>query len=61
MFENVRGLLRPAFANYVEFIRLQLTYPGFPVSDNVDWKTNLRRLQPLSTNHRKRSKPAIMV
>ncbi len=45
VFENVRGLLRPAFANYVEFIRLQLTYPGFPISENVDWETNLRRLQ----------------
>ena len=44
LFENVRGLLRPAFANYVEFIRLQLTYPTFPVSDNLDWETNLRRL-----------------
>jgi DNA (cytosine-5)-methyltransferase 1 len=45
MFENVRGLMRPAFSNYVEFIRLQLTYPDFPVSGNVDWETNLRRLQ----------------
>lgn len=45
MFENVRGLLREAFANYVEFIRLQLTYPNFPVSDNVDWDVNLGRLQ----------------
>lgn len=45
VFENVRGLLRSAFANYVEFIRLQLTYPTFPVSDNVDWEGNLRRLQ----------------
>ncbi len=44
IFENVRGLLRSAFVNYVEFIRLQLTYPAFPVSDNVDWETNLRRL-----------------
>jgi len=44
IFENVRGLLRSAFANYVEFIRLQLTYPTFPVSNNVDWETNLRRL-----------------
>ena len=44
IFENVRGLLRSAFANYVEFIRLQLTYPTFPVSGNVDWETNLRRL-----------------
>ncbi len=45
IFENVRGLLRSAFANYVEFIRLQLTYPEFPVSENVDWTLNLRRLQ----------------
>jgi DNA (cytosine-5)-methyltransferase 1 len=45
VFENVRGLLRSAFANYVEFIRLQLTYPTFPISDNVDWETNFRRLQ----------------
>lgn len=45
IFENVRGLLRPAFRNYVEFIRLQLTYPDFPVSDNLDWETNLRRLE----------------
>jgi DNA (cytosine-5)-methyltransferase 1 len=44
IFENVRGLLRAAFANYVEFIRLQLTYPTFPVSQNADWETNLRRL-----------------
>ncbi len=45
MFENVRGLLREAFSNYVEYIRLQLTYPDYPVSDNVDWDANLRRLQ----------------
>ena len=45
IFENVRGLLRSAFSNYVEFIRLQLTYPEFPISDNVDWMGNLRRLQ----------------
>lgn len=44
IFENVRGLLRSAFSNYVEFIRLQMTYPEFPVSENVDWTTNLQRL-----------------
>lgn len=53
IFENVRGLLRSAFSNYVEFIRLQLTYPTFPVSDNLSWETNLRRLQKHHTlnNH----------
>lgn len=44
IFENVRGLLRPAFANYVEYIRLQLTYPTYPISTNLDWETNLCRL-----------------
>jgi DNA (cytosine-5)-methyltransferase 1 len=53
LFENVRGLLRPAFRNYVEFIRLQLTYPDFPVSQNVDWETNLLRLQRHHTSRRR--------
>jgi len=53
IFENVRGLLRSAFANYVEFIRLQLTYPSFAVSDNVDWQTNLRRLQRYHTSSKR--------
>lgn len=53
LFENVRGLLRSAFSNYVEFIRLQLTYPDFPISQNVDWEVNLNRLQSHhSSRHR---------
>ena len=45
IFENVRGLLRPAFSNYVEYIRLQMEFPEFPVSDNVSWDQNLARLE----------------
>lgn len=45
IFENVRGLLRPAFSNYVEFIRLQMEFPEFPISENVSWDQNLTRLQ----------------
>ena len=45
LFENVRGLLRPAFSNYVEFIRLQMEFPKFPISENVSWDQNLARLQ----------------
>jgi DNA (cytosine-5)-methyltransferase 1 len=55
IFENVRGLLRPAFSNYVEFIRLQLTYPDFPVSTNVAWETNLRRLERHHTSRKSTS------
>jgi DNA (cytosine-5)-methyltransferase 1 len=57
VFENVRGLLRPCFRNYVEFIRLQLTYPDFPISPNVDWETNLRRLERHHTSTHKVSEP----
>lgn len=45
MFENVRGLLRQSFSNYVEYVKLQLTYPDFPISQNVAWDVNLQRLQ----------------
>ncbi|MGL4401339.1 MAG: DNA cytosine methyltransferase [Luteolibacter sp.] len=45
IFENVRGLLRPAFSNYVEYIRLQMEFPAFPVSENVSWDQNLARFQ----------------
>jgi len=45
IFENVRGLLRPAFSNYVEYIRLQMEFPTFPISKNITWDQNLTRLQ----------------
>lgn len=45
VFENVRGLLRPAFSNYVEFIRLQMEFPTYPRSENLSWDQNLARLQ----------------
>lgn len=45
LFENVRGLLRPAFSDYVEFIKLQLEFPTFPVSRNLPWTVNLARLE----------------
>jgi len=50
MFENVRGLLRQTFHDYVEYIRLQLTYPDFPISQNISWDTNLQRLQKHHTS-----------
>jgi DNA (cytosine-5)-methyltransferase 1 len=50
MFENVRGLLRQAFQNYVEYIRLQLTYPDFPTNAELPWDANLLRLQKHHTS-----------
>lgn len=45
IFENVRGLARPAFRNYVEYIRLQMMHPDFPISANISWDKNHARLQ----------------
>lgn len=45
VFENVRGLLRPKFAAYAEYIRLQLTYPEITRSPQEDWKQHLARLE----------------
>ncbi len=53
IFENVRGLLRPAFRNYVEFIKLQLTYPDVEMADGVSWETNFQRLQKHHTSLRR--------
>ncbi len=50
IFENVRGLLRPMFRNYVEYIRLQLSYPDFPIAD-LPWEMNLARLQNHSNSN----------
>ena len=61
VFENVRGLLRPAFRNYVEFIRLQLTYPEFPVSKNASWEANLQRLERHHTSRLRENGPTYQV
>ncbi len=54
IFENVRGLLRSAFSDYVEYIKLQLRYPDFAISQNVGWDKNLQRLQRHQTSARAR-------
>lgn len=47
VFENVKGLLRPSFADYFEYIILRLTYPGFVAS--ADWKSHLSDLRSIGT------------
>lgn len=47
IFENVRGLLRPAFADYLEYIRLQLMFPSLMRRDEA-WRSHLARLRKRS-------------
>ena len=48
IFENVKGLLRASFAEYFNYIILQLTYPEVSNSHN-DWKTHLSELEKIHT------------
>jgi DNA (cytosine-5)-methyltransferase 1 len=53
IFENVRGLLRPAFARYLEHIRLQLAWPQIVRRDNegqVQYKNRLRECEQSKLN-----------
>lgn len=45
LVENVKGLLRPAFSQYFEYIILQLTYPEIVQKLGEDWIDHLSRLK----------------
>jgi DNA (cytosine-5)-methyltransferase 1 len=48
IFENVKGLLRKSFAEYFNYIILQLTYPEV-ISTNGNWKIHLSELEKIHT------------
>lgn len=45
IIENVKGLTRSAFANYYQYILLQLSFPEVAMRKNEDWMSHFRRLQ----------------
>ena len=45
LFENVKGLTRTAFADYLEYIKLQMTYPEIERRGGEDWLTHFHRLE----------------
>jgi len=45
VLENVRGLFRPAFKPYLDYITLQLTYPDLEPRPNEFWEDHLCRLR----------------
>ena len=49
IFENVKGLTRSSFANYLEYIRLQLTYPDLVAKMGEEWLVHLARLEDRHT------------
>ena len=49
IFENVRGLLRPAFSDYLDFLRLQLAYPSISGGDH--WRVELKKLRKFAAKN----------
>ena len=54
MIENVRGILRPAFAKFFESVLLQITYPEVVQKPGEDWKEHLSRLEEFHTRGRQK-------
>lgn len=44
LIENVRGLLRPAFSEFFQYVLLQLSHPEVAPKPNEIWTDHLRRL-----------------
>ena len=47
--ENVKGLTRASFANYYQYILLQLEFPESPRRKREDWFDHLMRLQQIKS------------
>jgi DNA (cytosine-5)-methyltransferase 1 len=45
LLENVRGLFRPDFSSYLDYITLQLTLPDVTRRSGEKWKSHLSRLR----------------
>lgn len=52
LIENVRGLTRPTFASYFDYIRLQFTYPNLIAQPDEKWMDHLARLERYHTTGR---------
>lgn len=47
VFENVKGLLRPSFSDYFEYLILRLTYPSMTAQPSLSWQDNLEKLRKI--------------
>jgi len=50
IFENVKGLMRETFADYFEYIHLQLAHPSFTRRKAESWKEHRTRLEKHHTS-----------
>lgn len=50
IFENVKGITRQSFANYFQYIQLQLSYPEITIRPKESWLEHLGRLEQQRTS-----------
>jgi DNA (cytosine-5)-methyltransferase 1 len=55
IFENVRGLMRATFADYFEYVYLQLTHPSLKRRKSETWRQHRMRLEQHHTSRQARS------
>lgn len=48
--ENVKGLLRPQFADYYQYILLRLEFPERIITPGENWTDHLKRLQKIKSS-----------
>lgn len=53
IFENVKGLTRQTFRNYLEYIRLQMIHPEIIIRKSETWSDHLARLEKRETSGRR--------
>lgn len=51
LIENVRGLKGEKFKNYLEYLRLLLTFPFLTQTTQKDWRLHLREMQNYQNSH----------
>lgn len=50
LIENVKGLTRSSFANYLQYIELRMSMPDIALKDGETWLEHLRRLEKERTS-----------
>jgi DNA (cytosine-5)-methyltransferase 1 len=53
LIENVKGLLRPSFSNYFEYIKLMVRHPEVVRNTNESWMDHLSKLERHHTSNEK--------
>jgi len=56
IIENVKGITRSSFANYFNYIQLQLEFPQLPPYPHEHWNNHLKRLQEEKTSNKNKGR-----